>query len=157
MLGIHLVFFEWIHSQFHSTQPYMIYCTYWNVKVETCKKSPLWRDIHVVPKKEFVLFRGRIRGVLGWLRTSRMVVSLTSRPSWFPISPNGVRRCFRAVRMIRRLSASVSFGGRPERGWFSVVPVVKYLFMMLRAVLSLRPKSEAAWAIVCPPMTAPTN
>jgi hypothetical protein len=31
--------------------------------VETSKTSPLWREIRVVPKKEFVLFRGRIRGV----------------------------------------------------------------------------------------------
>jgi hypothetical protein len=45
----------WLDSFPHSTQHYMIYCTY--------KTSLLWREIRVVPKKEFVLFRGRIRGV----------------------------------------------------------------------------------------------
>lgn len=66
-----------------------------------------------------------------------MVCSQTSSPSSFVISEKGVRHYFRAVCTMWRLSASVSFGGRPEHSKFSVDPVTLYFFIMLRAVSSL--------------------
>ena len=66
-----------------------------------------------------------------------MVCLQTSSLSSFVILEKGVCRCFQAVRTMWRLSASVSFGGRPECSKFSVDPVTLYFFIMLHAVSSL--------------------
>ena len=86
-----------------------------------------------------------------------MVVSVTSSPSWFPSSANGVRYCFLAVRIRWRLSASVSFGGRPERHVFSVFPCLWNFLMMSCAVLSERSRRVAALETLSPASTAPTS